>query len=684
MKTVLSLFGLLSFGLLSGQDPADIEIIRDTYGVPHIYSSTDAGVAYGLAWAHAEDDFQTIQLTLLAGKQMLGQHLGKVGAKADYVTALLRCEEVVEAEWETLSDDYKKVIAGYTNGMNAYARDHPKEVLVEGSFPVTVKEVLSAYVLSLSVISGVDKVIGDLVTGRVEAAQGRPGKGSNAFAFGRRKTTDEYVYLNVNSHQPLEGPTAWYEAHLVSDEGWNALGGLFPGAATIFHGTNENLGWAHTINYPDKIDIYQLEMHPEGSLKYKFDNEWKILDSKEVKFSVRILFGLNIGVKRTIYQSIYGPVIKNSKGFFAFNLGSLHDLRAPEQWYRMNKAKNWAEFRSALEMVAIPGFNIVYADRADNIYYLGNAKIPIRNPEYNWEGTLPGNTSKTFWDRFHPLEDLPQVLNPESGYVFNTNNSAFNATAKTDNVNPDDYDPTMGYREFENNRSTRFMELVGRYDSVSWDDFLKTKYDDSLPGELAYPVVLDPLWELDSTDNMKYAPLIKVLHTWDRTAHFKNKGAAQFMILYRFLVTKHRSKYTGEPYPLIKEEAWEAVEYTYRYLKKHFKRVDITLGDYQLLVRGDFEVPVSGMLDVITAMDAVPYKHGRTKALQGESYIMLVRYPEEGLPIIETVNVFGASNHPDSPHYRDQMLMYLKQQRKPMTLDIGEVRENAKVIYHPG
>lgn len=668
---------------LAQVDPRQVEIIRDGYGVPHIHAPTDAGVAYGLAWAHAEDDFQTIQLTMLAGKQMLGQHLGKRGAAVDYVVALLGCRELARREWGTLSPDYQALITGYTNGLNAYARKFPSKVLVDGSFPLTVQETLTAYALSLAVISGADQTIANLVEGRIEEAQDMEGKGSNAFAFARKKTNDDHVYLNINSHQPLEGPTSWYEAHLISDEGWNALGGLFPGGATIFHGTNENLGWAHTVNYPDKIDILQLEMHPDEDLKYKFDNDWKTLDSEEVKLSVQIIFGIKIGVKKTVYRSVYGPVIQNEKGFFAFNLASLHDLKAPEQWYRMNKAKNWEEFKAALEMVAIPGFNIVYADRDDNIFHLGNARIPIRNPRYDWSKTLPGNTSETLTSGFHPMGDLPQVLNPASGYVFNTNNSAFSSTAKGDNPIPEAYDATMGYREFENNRSERFKELMERHDKVGWEDFLNIKYDDTLPAKLAYPAVLDPIFSLDSMERPRYARLIKILHEWDRSSHFNNLGAAQFMILYRHLVEEYRSKYTGEPYPLTEEEAWEAVAYTHNYLMKHFKRVDIRLGDYQLLVRGTYEMPVNGILDVITAMDAVPYRDGRVKAHQGESLIMLVRYPREGLPIIETVNVYGASNQPDSPHYTDQMLMFVKQQRKPMTLDLEEVRKEAEAIYHP-
>ena len=272
LSPIVIVLALITGNIHAQISPERVEIIRDAYGVPHIYAPTDPEVAYGLAWAHSEDDFQTIQLTLLGAKGMLGQHLGKRGAAVDYVVQLLDCQGVVKREWNTLSDEYQQLIKGYTQGINSYARNYPEQVLVDGSFPVTVEEVLSAYVLSLSVISGADKVIGDLVSGNVDEFTPKEEGGSNAFAFARSKTADDFVYLNINSHQPLEGPSSWYEAHLISDDGWNMMGGLFPGAATIFHGTNEHLGWAHTVNYPDKIDVFELEMHPENELKYQFDN----------------------------------------------------------------------------------------------------------------------------------------------------------------------------------------------------------------------------------------------------------------------------------------------------------------------------------------------------------------------------------------------------------------------------
>ncbi len=118
----------------------------------------------------------------------------------------------------------------------------------------------------------------------------------------RSKTTDDNVYLAVNAHQPLEGPVGWYEAHLISDEGWNMLGGLFPGGPTVFHGTNEHLGWAHTVNYPDKLDVFQLEMDPDDNDRYKLDEEWLTLDHQKVKLKVKIWPGLKITVKKDAFR----------------------------------------------------------------------------------------------------------------------------------------------------------------------------------------------------------------------------------------------------------------------------------------------------------------------------------------------------------------------------------------------
>ena len=205
----------------AGINPAKVTIARDEYGVPHIFAQTDPEVAYGLAWAHAEDDFKTIQLLILPTKGLLGRHLGKKGAAADYIVELLRAPELVAEQGATaLSPDYRAVLGGYLQGLNDYARTHPTEVLVKGAFPVSISDYLKASVLSLSIISGVDRALQAIYGGKVPTLDWLQPVGSNAIAVHRTKTTEGKTLLAINSHQPLEGPVAWYEAHLCSEQGW--------------------------------------------------------------------------------------------------------------------------------------------------------------------------------------------------------------------------------------------------------------------------------------------------------------------------------------------------------------------------------------------------------------------------------------------------------------------------------
>lgn len=673
----------LSQQLFAQINPDNIKIARDKWGVPHIFAKTDAEVSYGLAWANAEDDFKTMQLTMLAGKGMVGKLKGKDGASIDYVVALLHCREVVEEQYEkTLSPEYKALIEGYVAGINAYAAKHPEEILLKGSFPTNTKEYMTSIVLSLSVISGVDGVLQKIFSGKIKTLDDFKTGGSNAFAISSSKTTDGSAYLAINSHQPLEGPVAWYEAHLCSEQGLNILGGLFPGGPVVFHGVNENLGWAHTVNYQDKIDVFQLEMNPNNKKQYRFDGNWETLEEKTVKLKVKI-GAFILPIKKAALWSKYGATVQTKQGTFSVRFGANQDIRGVEQWYRMDKARNFSEFYKAMQMTAIPGFNTVYADKHDTIFYVSNGKIPLREQGYDWQNTVQGNTSKNLWASFHPLKDLPQYINPASGYLVNTNHTPFNATGTKDNLQAKDFDPTMGYETKNNNRSIRFQELISKYEKLSYEDFKRIKYDNQLPEKLHYPVDLDALFQLNPTESVDIQTLIEILKSWNRKADVDSKGAAIFLIALNYLSEEFSKKGQEVGGIISKEESIAALRHVNTYMKQYFGRTEITLGDLQKLVRGDVEKPSWGLPDVITAMHSKPYKDGKLKVMAGESYIELVKFPKKGLPEIESVTNFGASGHADSPHYTDQMDMFLNKQTKKMTLDKAEVLRTAERIYSP-
>ena len=681
--TVLLLVILpLYFGIAQIQ-PENIEIVRDRFGIPHIFAKTDAEVAYGLAWAHAEDDFKTIQLGYLAGNNLLSKHLGNQGLGADFIAQFIGSETLFDQKYNTaISPEYKKIIRAYAEGLNRYATLHPEEVLVLELFPVDEKKMMRYAQLQLFISSKGDQWVSRIVNNQLEFQfqKEEQHRGSNTFAFNSSKTKDGNTYLAINTHQPLDGPVSWYEAHLCSEEGTNILGALFAGSPNILIGANENLAWSHTVNQPDKTDVFALEMHPKKKLQYKVDNEYYNLEQKEARLTFK-LFGIPLSIKKKYYESIYGPTLKNKSGFYAIRTGAIFEIRALEQWWRMNKAHDFSSFYKALQMKALPGYNIGYADKNDTIFYISNGLIPKRAEGYNWSDVVPGNTKKTLWTDYYEIEELPQVVQPKSGYVYNANHSPFRSSAEEDNPKAENYNQNMGFEKYDNNRSTRLKTLIDQFDKLDYQDFKRIKYDHQYPKPYHFNWMnINYLDRLDSGNYPEVASLIEQLQKWDRKAEPNSIGAGVFAVFYNEL----RPFYNTLPEPKIFPPALliEALKNTKKYLLKYFNTLDVSLGSYQKLVRGEKEIPIFGLPDVITAMASKPYKEGKVKVVSGESYIELVQFTPEGVKI-ESVISYGSSDHPDSLHFNDQMELYAQFKTKKMSLDKKTVYSEAKTIYHP-
>jgi acyl-homoserine-lactone acylase len=660
-------------------DPTKIDIVRDSFGVPHIFAKTDAEVAYGLAWAEAEDDFKSMQEVLLPVKNLMGRVQGKKGAAGDYAFALFRCKEITEEKWNTLTPAFLKLIDGYVQAINNYAKKHPKEVLHKKIFPVTHKEYISASVFALTIFNGADKALLKIFNNQEWELPELNKKGSNSAAVHSSKTTTGENFLLINAHQPNTGPQSFYEAHINSEEGLNVAGGLLAGGPCILHGANENLGWAHTVNFCDRVDEFQLEMNPQNNLQYKFDGQWIDLEVKTIKLRIK---GLPINIKRKIYWSKYGATMKNKQGFFSIRLGGNMKIGALQQWYQMNKAKNYTEFYNALNTQELSMFNIMYADKHDTIFYINNAAMPIRNaaPNYDWTRTLPGNTSNTLWKNFKLLKDLPQYINPKSGFLFNTNHSSFLATAAEDNLKPSAFAKQDGWETYHLNRSVRFLELFPQQEKISYEKFKQIKFDKQLPNQLQYWYKIDSMFTLNENNYPTLSTLISTFKNWDKKGDADSKGAAIFLLAYEYLKVKLQGQ---SPRAITSNEAVETYTHVLNYMQTNFGKTDVVLGDIQKLVRGDKEWPLWGFPDVLSPQWTEKYNNGKLKSIGGDGLIMFVRFKKNSLPKIESINMYGASANPNSKHFNDQVEMYLKQQTKTISLDKAEVYKKAERVYHP-
>lgn len=690
MKNFIFLLFFVAFHQAIAQDinPERITIYRDSFGVAHIHAPTDAEAAYGFAWAQAEDDFKTIQLTMLPIRGRNAEYSGKSGAILDVAAAMIGVDTIVDQQYEIqLSPQFRKVVESFAAGMTAYGESHPDELLLKNLLPFTGKDVIKGYLFETAFLTGLQQPLEDVFGNRLEVLDLGGPTGSNAFAFSPAKTADSLTYFCSNSHQPLQSSFSWYEAHVVSDEGWNVLGATFPGGVTPFVGTNEHLGWTHTVNHPDFVDIYQLEMHPDEKLFYKFDEKWWPLTEEKVKLKVRLPGRIKLPVTQKFYRSVYGLTIKNDQGFFSIRFAANQAIGASEQWYNMNKATNLAEFKDALEEIGIPGTNIVYADKEGNIFYVGNGRLPVRNDGFDWEGILPGNTSQTLWTEFHDFSTLPQVLNPASGWLFNSNNTPFTASASSDAPKLESMPTGHGYLRTENNRSLRFFEQMEEVDKMSWEKFLEIKYDLHYSDSLFDPVVTNwrGLLDLKPSTYPQLAESIEILRSWDLNTNIESEGATLFLLCWNSMYQKLQPQGLWKHgYIASQAEFATALTEAQDHLRKYFGRTSVPLGELQRHRRGEVDLPVGGGPNILAAMYSAEGKDGRFESMVGDGFIQFVKYDRSGPILIQTMMPYGASSKPDSPHYTDQMKMYVNQELKDMTLDLEVIKSRAVSRYHPG
>ena len=386
----------------------DVEILRDSWGVPHIFGQTDADAAFGLAYAHAEDDFRLIQETLAATRGQLAYYNGPDGAPVDFLVQLLRTWETIDAKYESeLSVETRALLEAYADGLNFYASQHESEAL-PGLYPMTGKDIVAGFMVRAPLFFGFDGVVSELFADERQRPVS-PGPvvddaldswsyyGSNVIAVAPERTIESETFLAVNSHQPWQGPVAWYEAHVHSEEGWDMTGGIFPGAPIILHGHNQNLGWGFAVNSPDLVDVFVLEINPENPDQYWFDGAWHNLEVAKAEIPVRLLGRLRWTVKREILWSVYGPTVRQPHGTYALRYATMGEVDLVQSWYRLNKATDFASWQEIFFASDMPMFHVGYADKDGNIYYLYNARLPLRAEGYDWEQYLPGDSSATLW-----------------------------------------------------------------------------------------------------------------------------------------------------------------------------------------------------------------------------------------------------------------------------------------------
>ncbi|WP_409432074.1 penicillin acylase family protein [Litorimonas sp. RW-G-Af-16] len=672
----------------------DARILRDNYGVPHIHGKADADASFGFGYAHAEDDWETIQTTLIAARGRSSEYFGQEVAPPDYLFDLFKVTEAVESKFSTLSPQTQSVAKAYADAINLWGVENPDRVL-PGVLPVTAYDVVAGFTWATPFFYRLDLRLEDLFTAENKPnvspwreitlnlpslTQAATVRGSNAFAVAPARSTDGHTRLVGNSHQPMTGPYAWYEAHMISDEGMNITGGTFPGVPIISQGVTPDLAWTHTVNMPDLLDIYALDVDDQDDpQRYKMDGEWRDFMRSKSKFRVKLWRGFSLPVTRDVLWSDHGPVLSTPTGHYAIRFAGLQEVGALEQWYEMGKATNMAEWKATLAKNGVLSFNIVYADKDGNIAHVYNAKMPKRIEGPDWTGVLPGDRSELTWNEYADPRDLPQIWNPDCGWVFSANATPFQVTDPGCDLSRENFSKTFGIETRMTNRAKRSIAQLSKDEAISREELLAYRADATYAPDSTLMKFVVELVSTQSDD-----PLIQqaqeILRNWDGSTERDSRGAALAVI--------SGTRALGYQYDETLQPPMDALLQTAKDLQTRFDRLDPEWGEVNRIQRGDIDVSINGAPDVLRAIyadrDGVA-KTGVMNAFAGDTHIFIADWNPDGELRLDTIHQYGAATlNESSPHYADQVEMFARGEYKPMPVTLDEVLAVAVRDYRPG
>lgn len=680
---------------IPAEDAYDVRILRDTWGVPHIFGKTDADAAYGLGFAHAEDDWVYMQEAFLVARGQLASLKGRDSAVLDYFVHLFRVREFVEEKYaRELSPDVRAVIEAYAAGVTHFAALNPRK-FNHIELPITGKDVVAGSTLKSPFFYELHTVLQRLFAGDEEVPVSTQGVlafeqglaenplggagtiGSNTWAIAPSRSADGATRLAINSHMPWTGQVTWYEAHLISEEGWNVIGGTFPGGPMIFKGHDGFKGWCHTINRPDLADVYELTINPDNPNQYRFDGEWRDFERRMAPIRVKLWGPISWTFKRECLWSVHGPALRTPEGVFALRFAGYGEVRQLEQWYRMNKARSFEEFKEAMEANDLVSLNTLYADRDGNLLYVYGGQFPDRPEGFDWRGILPGDTSAALTGDPLPYSALPRIENPVSGFLQSCNNAPFYTTDGPDNPRPEDFPESMGIETYMTNRAWRALELYGADPAITREAFFAYKYDKNYSERSWAAAYQRDLAAAPLSDYPELAEAAERVLSWSRDGERGNMTTALALLAAEPYHKRQRAGYDPDPIAHLREAAGA--------MMKHHGTLEVRWEDMLRLRRGDLDLGLGGGPDCLRAIDIALESDGRFVGVNGDCYFLMVEWDAEGNMRSEGIHQFGAATvDANSPHFADQAPLFAAEKTRPTFFTEEEIRANLAREYRPG
>lgn len=652
------------------------EILWDTWGVPHIFGKDESSLFYAFGWAQMKSHGDLILQLYGKSRGRAAEYWGESYIDEDRFVHTVGIPKRSNLWYKSQHSDFKSYLDAFVAGMNDYVKANGQNIedSLKVVLPVKAEDVLAhtQRVIHFTFVGGA----------AMGTAESWNSKGSNAWAIAPSHSESGNAMLLANPHLPWSDFFLFYEAQL-SAPGIDAYGASLVGMPSLAIAFNNYLGWSHTVNTYDGMDLYELTLTGNG---YIFDDEIRSFDEEMHILKVKQNDGSLREEKITVRHSVHGPILaeKDEKAI-AVRIAGLDKPHLLAQQWDMSRSTNLSEFEDALKRMQLPMFNVIYADRDGHIMYLFNGLVPKRTEgDWNfWQGIIPGDKSTTLWTETLPYNDLPRVVDPPNGWVQNANDPPWTSTFPMvlEQQNYPLYISPQGMFF----RQQRSVQMLIEDNKITFDELVEYKHSTQV--EMADRILDDLLSVAKKSGNNIVKNASIVLETWDRKADADSRGA----VLFNSWVEEIGLNMFAEPWnakaPLTTpnglanpEAAISALEKAAQKVSKDYGALDVPWGDVYRLRYDSIDFPANGGPDymgIFRVLYFAPDEDKLFRANNGDSYVAIVEFSD---PVRANVLLsYGNSTQPNSPHRGDQLELFSQKKLRPVWRTREQIEQNLEL-----
>ena len=685
-----------------GQEAAHVRIVRDDWGIAHVYGDTDADAVLGMIYTQCEDDFNRVETNYLNAMGRLAETEGEGKIYQDLRMKLFVDPDALKKEYAESPDWLQNLMVAFADGVNFYLAKHPAVK------PRVIRHFEPWMALSFSegsIGGDIEKVelkqLAAFYGGRKDVSalpqleQGEPG-GSNGIAIAPSNTIQHHALLLINPH------TSFFfrsELQMVSGDGLDAYGAVTWGQFFIYQGFNSRVGWMHTSSGVDAVDEYlETVQSKDGHYSYKFGDEERPVIEKQITVPYSTAHGM-AEKKFTVYYTGHGPIIREQDGKWVAIQLMQEPVKALMQSYLRTKAKNYQEYLKTMELEANSSNNTVYADADGHIAYFHGNYIPRRDTHFDFTKPVDGSDPATDWHGLLTVEETPHLLDPKSGYVFNVNDSPWNGAGES-SLRRQDY-PAYVESGKESARGVHAMRLLQGKKDFTLDGLVTAAYDSYLPWFIKPLPGLIGAWSdlpPDSPMKSSLAGQIAELQRWDLRWGVDSVATSLAIFWGQEIAAQtagHAEEFAAPVLP--PDAALQALTRASDKLTADFGTWRTPWGKinrYQRLT-GDMvqhfddtrpSTPVgftSSTWGSLAAFGAKAYPETKKwYGFKGNSFVAVVEFGDKVRA--RAVTAGGESGHPQSRHFRDQVDRYSTGNLRDVYFYPEQLKGHTERTYHPG